>query len=90
MNPKLTPEMQQALQQHPTGPIQLDTDANVGGPVFLVRLDDIANLQQLVDERIREKLADADADIAGERVEEWNPAVIKQRGRERVSDSEQS
>ena len=48
-----------------------------------MRLDDIASLQELVDDRIREKLAEADADIAAGHVEELDVEGIKRRGRDR-------
>ena len=82
MNPRITPEIRTALEHHPVGPVRLEGDAE-GGPVFLVRLDDVANLQELVDGRIREKLAEADADISAGRVEEFDAESIKRRGRER-------
>jgi hypothetical protein len=82
MNPRITPEIRSALEHHPVGPVRLEGDAE-GRPVYLVRLDDIANLQELVDSRIREKLAVADLDIAAGRVEEFDGEDIKQRGRER-------
>ena len=89
MNPKITPEIRTALQDHPVGPVPLEGDLD-GGPVYLMRLDDIANLQALVDTRIREKLAEADADIAAGRVAEWNADDIKSRGRERVDHKDPS
>ena len=82
MNPEITPEILAALAQHPVGPIRLQGDADVG-PVYLLRLDDIANLQELIDDRIREKLAEADADIAAGHVEEWDVESVKRRGRDR-------
>jgi hypothetical protein len=89
MNPKITPEILSALEQHPTGPIRLEGESGTP-PVYLVRLDDIANLQELVDGRIRESLAEADADIAAGRTGEWNPKEIKRRGHERFGQNEQS
>lgn len=89
MNPKITREIQSALEQHPVGPIRLDGDT-VTGPVYLMRLDDIANLQEVVDGRIRDKLTEADADIAAGRVEEWNPEEIKRRGHERSGQNDKS
>ena len=88
MNPKITPEIEIALQQHPIGPIRLE-GAPGKPPVFLIRLDDVANLQELVDGRIRSALADADEDIASDRISEWNPEAIKQQGRAGLSDSEE-
>ena len=83
MNPKITPEIRSALSQHPVGPIQLDDDAS-NEPVFVVRLSDIPDLQAKIDGRIREKLAEADADIAAGRVTPWDVADIKRRGRARL------
>lgn len=80
MNPKITPEIQSALEQHPVGPIRLEGEPGTA-PVFLVRLDDIANLQEVVDERIREKLAEADADIESGNVSDWDAEQVKLRGR---------
>jgi hypothetical protein len=82
MNPKITPEILSALEQHPTGPIRLEGESGAT-PVYLVRLDDIANLQELVDRRVRESLAEANDDIAAGRTGEWNPEEIKRRGHER-------
>jgi len=79
MNPQMTPEIRNALEQHPVGPVRLDGDAE-GGPVYLVRLDDIANLQELVDGRVRNALAEADEDIAAGDIVDWNPAEMKRRG----------
>ena len=83
MNPKITPEIQDALRQHPAGPIQLD-DESAGEPVFVVRLSDIPDLQAKIDDRIRQKLAEADSDIARGRVVGWDPEDIKQRGQARL------
>lgn len=83
MNPKITPEIRSALFQHPVGPIQLD-DESSNEPVFVVRLADIPNLQAAVDDRIRAKLAEADADIVAGDVAAWNADDIKQRGRQRL------
>jgi len=80
MNPKITPEIQTALERHPVGPIQLEGEQGTA-PVFLVRLDDIANLQEVVDDRIREKLIEADADIATGNISNWDAEKVKQRGR---------
>ena len=44
MNPQLTPEIRNALEQHAVGPVRLDGDAE-GGPVYLVRLDDKEQLR---------------------------------------------
>lgn len=82
MNPQITPEILAALEQHPVGPIRLDGETP-SGPVYLMRLDDIASLQELVEDRIREKLAEADADMAAGRVEELDVEDIKRRGRDR-------
>ena len=82
MKQKITPEILTALEQYPVGPILLEGDT-AAGPVYLMRLDDIANLQELVDDRIREKLAEADADIAAGRFEEWDVEGVKRRGRDR-------
>ena len=86
MNPKITPDIRTALQQHPVGPIQLD-DESSGEPVFLVRLADISDLQALIDERIRLKLAEADEDIAKGNVASWDTEDVKQRGRLRLDAS---
>ena len=80
MNIKITPEIQAALNQHPVGPIRLE-NSHDDQPVFLLRLDDIANLQELVDGRIKEKLAEADRDIEAGRVSDWDVEKIKQRAR---------
>ena len=89
MNPKITPEIQSALDQHPVGPIRMAGDSDTS-PVFLVRLDDIANLQELVDGRIREKLAEADSDIEAGLIRDWDPEAIKQRGRTKLDHPGQS
>jgi hypothetical protein len=83
MNPKITPEIQSALDQHPVGPIRLQGEAG-SSPVYLVRLDDILNLHELVKDRIQEKLAEADDDLKDGRVLDWDPDAIKRRGRERL------
>ena len=83
MNPKITPEIRTALSQHPHGPIRLN-DETAGEPVFVVRLGDIADLQATVDEQIRQKLAEADADIDAGNVAPWDADEIKQRGRARL------
>lgn len=83
MNPKITPEIQSALEQHPVGPIRLEGEAG-SGPVYLVRLDDIANLQDVVDGRIREKLAEADDDVQAGRIVELDFQQIKSRGRQQL------
>ena len=88
MNPKLTLEIRIALSQHPVGPIRLEDD-EFSEPVFVVRLADIPNLQSLVDERIRERLEEADGDIAAGNVASWDAADIKRRGRRRLQDREQ-
>ena len=88
MNPKLTPELRAALNEHPVGPIRLEDDAS-SEPVFIVRLADIPNLQSLVDERIRAQLREADADIAAGDVATWDAADIKRRGRQRLADRDQ-
>ncbi len=49
MNPEITPEILAALEHHPVAPIRLAGKAP-SGPVYLIRLDDIANLQEFVDE----------------------------------------
>lgn len=87
MNPQLTPEIRSALEQHPVGPVRLDGDAE-GGPVYLVRLDDIANLQELLDGRVREALAEAEHDIAAGRIVDWNPEDMKRLGRDRLTGSD--
>lgn len=84
VNPKITPEIRAALSEHPAGPVQLDDDSS-SDPVFVVRLSDISNLQALVDDRIRKELAEADADIAADKVGPWDAEEIKQRGRARLS-----
>ena len=84
MNPKITPEIRSALKDHPIGPVLLEGELD-GGPVYLMRLDDIANLQALDDSRIREELTEADEDIAAGRTSEWNADDIKSRGRERAN-----
>ncbi len=83
MNPKITPEIRTALNQHPVGPIQLD-DESSNEPIFVVRLGDIADLQATVDDRIRQKLAEADADIAAGDIAPWDAEDVKRRGRERL------
>lgn len=83
MNPKMTPEIRTALRQHPAGPIQLD-DESSGEPVFVVRLSDITDLQSKLDDRIRQKLAEADADIAAGNIGPWDAEDVKQRGRARM------
>lgn len=88
MNPQITPEIRSALEQHPVGPVRLEGDSE-GGPVYLVRLDDIANLQELIDGRVRDALAEADEDIAAGRIVDWNPEEVKRLGRARLSGSDQ-
>ncbi len=83
MNPKMTPEIRTALLQHPAGPVQLEDDSS-GEPVFVVRLSDITDLQSKLDDRIRQKLVEADADIADGNVAPWDAEDIKQRGRARL------
>jgi len=83
MDPKMTPEIRTALRQHPAGPIQLD-DESLGEPVFVVRLSDIADLQSKLDDRIRQKLVEADADIADGNVAQWDAEDVKRRGRARL------
>lgn len=85
MNPKITPEIRIALSQHPVGPIQLDDELS-NEPVFVVRLGDIPDLQATVDDRIRQKLAEADADIAAGNVAPWDVEDVKRRGRARLRD----
>lgn len=85
MNPRITPEIRSALQQHPVGPVRLEGDAE-GGPVYLVRLDDLANLQQLIDGRVREALTTADQDIADGKLVEWDPSDVKRIALERLSE----
>lgn len=85
MNPKITPEIQAALRLHPVGPIQLD-DESSGEPIFLVRLADIADLQAKIDDRIRQKLVEADVDIADANVASWDVEDVKRRGRARLRD----
>ncbi|WP_417731560.1 hypothetical protein [Rosistilla oblonga] len=80
----MTPEIRSTLDKHPVGPVRID-----GGPIYLVRLDDIANLQTLVDSRVGEALSEADEDIAAGRIVEWNPDAMKRLGRERFSGSDQ-
>ena len=87
MNPRITPEIRTALQQHPVGPVRMEGDAGEN-PVFLVRLDDLASLQELVDGRIGDALAEAGQDIANDRVTDWDPATIKKQGREFPNRSE--
>lgn len=89
MNPKITPEIQSALEQHPVGPIRLEGEPGTT-PVFLIRLDDIANLQDVFDNRIREKLAEAEADVEAGRVSDWNAEEIKQRGRLNLKGNDES
>lgn len=43
MNPKITPEIQAALEENPVDPIRFEGHPDAA-PVFLVRLDDIASL----------------------------------------------
>ena len=83
MNPKMTPEIRSALRQRPAGPVQLD-DESSSEPVFVVRLSDITDLQSKLDDRIRQKLAEADADIAAGDVAPWDAEDVKQRGRARL------
>ena len=83
MNPKITPEIRTALNRHPVGPIQLE-DVSSNEPVFVVRLGDIPDLQATADDRIREKLAEADADIAAGKVAPLDLEDVKQRGRARL------
>ncbi len=83
MNPKITSEIRTALRQHPVGPIQLD-DESSDEPVFVVRMGDIADLQATVEERMRQKLAEADGDIAAGNVGPWDAEDVKQRGRARL------
>lgn len=80
MNIKMTPEIQAALNEFPVGPIRLENSSD-DQPVFLLRLDDIANLQELVDGRIQVKLTEADADIEAGRVLDWDVEKIKKRAR---------
>ena len=89
MNPKLTPELRAALSQHPVGPIQFE-DETAAEPVYLVRLADIPSLQSLVDDRIRQKLAEADAAIAAGDVAELDVEDIKRRGRTRMQHAEKT
>lgn len=89
MNPKITPEMQSALEQHPVGPIRLEGDVG-SSPVYLLRLDDIAHLQELLDGRIRERLTEADADVTAGRKGVWNPEELKRRGHQRLSQNDKS
>ncbi len=86
MNPQMTPEIRSALEQHPVGPVRLEGHTD-GGPVYLIRLDDMANLQDLIDDRTRNALAEADKDIAIGRIVDWNPVEMKQLGRERSADT---
>ncbi|WP_148080404.1 hypothetical protein [Roseimaritima ulvae] len=88
MNPQITPEIRSALERHPVGPVRLEGDAE-GGPVYLVRLGDIANLQELIDGRVRDALVEADEDIAAGRIVDWDPEEMKRLGRERLSGSDQ-
>ncbi len=83
MNPKMTPEIRTALRQQPAGPTQLEDDAS-SEPVFVVRLSDITDLRSKLDDRIRQKLAEADADIADGNIAPWDPEDIKRRGRARL------
>lgn len=89
MNPRITPEIRNALERHPVGPVRLDGEAK-GGPVYLVRLDDIANLQELIDGRIGDALAEADKDIAAGRIIDWDPEELKRLGREHLPGSDQA
>ncbi|MEM7456081.1 MAG: hypothetical protein AAF456_17160 [Planctomycetota bacterium] len=89
MNLRITPEIQAALDQYPAGPIRLDSDDD-NNPVFLLRLDDIANLQEVVDGRIQEKLAEADADIKAGRVSEWDIDQLKRKARDQHSNPNQN
>lgn len=84
MNPKMTPEIRDALQRHPVGPIQLDDEVS-GETVFLIRLSDIPDLQSKIDYRIRQCLTEADADIANGNVGPWDADDIKRRGRSRMN-----
>ena len=80
----MTPEIRNALRQHPVGPVQLD-DESSSEPVFVVRLSDITDLQSKLDERVRQKLAEADADIADGNVASWDAEEVKRRGRARLN-----
>lgn len=82
MNPKLTPELRNALNAQPVGPIRLDDDDS-GEPLFLIRLADIPTLQQKVEQQIRQKLAEADADLTAGKVADWDPGDVKQSARAR-------
>ena len=79
--PKITTDIRDALQH---GPVQLDDDSS-NEPVFVLRLGDITNLQALVDDRIRQKLTEADADIAAGDVGDWDVQEIKRRRRARLA-----
>ena len=87
MNPQITPEIRNALEQHPVGPVRLSGDSN-DEPVYLVRLDDIAALQELADSRVRDALTKADEDMEANQVIDWNPQDLKQLGRQKLSEHE--
>ncbi|MHB8901944.1 MAG: hypothetical protein ACYC6Y_24575 [Thermoguttaceae bacterium] len=86
MNLKMTPEIRNVLQHHPAGLIPLEDDSS-SEAVFLVRLSDIPDLQSKIDDRIRQHLAEADADIVAGNVAPWNVEDIKRRGQERQNHS---
>ena len=84
MKANITPELRAALDNSPIGPVPLE-DASTGETVLLVRLSDLTHLQSCVENNIRAKLTEADADIAAGRIAPMDMADIKQRGRERQS-----
>ncbi|KAA5539005.1 hypothetical protein FYK55_25760 [Roseiconus nitratireducens] len=48
-----------------------------GGPGYLKRLNDIANLQELIDGRLRDALVEVEEDITAERIVDWDPDEIR-------------
>ncbi len=82
---KLTPEMISALRQQ-AGPIAMESDKE-NETVFLVRLEDVANLQKQVDQTMVTKLQEADKDIRAGKIEPWDVQDIQRRGRMRFDDN---
>jgi hypothetical protein len=83
MNLKMTPEIRSALRQNPTGLILLEDDSS-SETAFVVRLSDIPDLQSKIDDRVRQYLARADADIASGNVAAWDVEDVKRRGQQRL------
>ncbi len=81
MKAKLTKEQAEALQKQ-IGPIALRNETT-NEQVFLVKLEDIPDLQKLVDSTIQMKLAEADENIKNGETGDWDVDDIKRRGRQR-------